>query len=616
MAGKPKSMLTNILVWMVLAMLIVGLAGFGVGNFGGTVTAVAAVGKTEVPITSYGRALQQQMATITQQTGETANLAQMQAAGVDQGVLSELLAAAALDEAARKIGLSVGDDAVSQEILTIPAFQGVNGSFDRDAYSFALDQSGFTVSQFENQIRQEVARSLFQSALIAGIAPSATYSDTIYKFIGEQRDFTYAQMTAADLDAPVAAPDAEAVQAFYDANPDLFRLPESKAITYVWLTPDMLVDEIEVDETALRTAYQERIDEFVRPEQRMVQRLGFADMAAAEAAKEQLDSGETTFADLLDARGLTEDDVDLGVVTESDLDAAGAGVFALTDTGVTGALPSPIGPALFQVNAILSPQETSFEDAVSILREDMAYLAARARISEDVEALDDLLAGGATLEDLNAESEVEIGSLNWIGEPGDGITAYNEFQSAAASVTADDYPSITVLDDGSIFALRLDDVIPSALPPMDDVRELATDLAQDAAIRAALSETAADYIVQLDNGASFMDLNLTPSSETGLTRRDLLRDLPVSIMEQAFDLAPGKATIVEGTDDVYLLRLDAVAAPDPNDPTAEFLRTSLNQQAAQSMAQDIQIQIARAVQAEEGISINQAAINAVHAQLP
>jgi peptidyl-prolyl cis-trans isomerase D len=82
-----------------------------------------------------------------------------------------------------------------------------------------------------------------------------------------------------------------------------------------------------------------------------------------------------------------------------------------------------------------------------------------------------------------------------------------------------------------------------------------------------------------------------------------------------FDLNEGNATLLEDTASITVLRLDAVTTPDQNAPEAQALRTALDQQAAQAMAQDILSTLARAVEAEAGISINQAALNAVHSQM-
>jgi len=612
MAKKGK--ISNIVVWVILGLLIVGLAGFGTGNFGGTVRNVATVGETEIALNTYGRALRQEMTAQGNARGTPLTLPEAQAAGLDTRVLQSLLATAALEEAARDAGLSVGDALVSQQVLTIPGFQGLDGSFDREAYRFALDQAGLSVTEFEDSVRAELARNLLQAAAVGGVTPLPAYSEAIYTYLGEALSVTFATLGEGDLDAPVPAPTDAQAQAYYDANADAFLRPGFKAITYAWLTPDMILDTIEVSDADLRAAFDTRTEDFNVPAQRLVERLGFPDDAAATAALEAITAGGTDFDTLLADRDLTIDDVDLGFVTQADLGEAGDGVFGLEDTGVVGPLASPIGPALFRVNAILNARTTSFEDARDTLRADIARTRADGVIASEIEPLDDLLAGGATLEDIAAESEMELGSLDWRG-PAPGIASYAAFDSAAIAVQEGDFPEIIVAEDGSIFALRLDDTVPAQVAPFDEIAEDVTEATRNAAIRDALTVRADDIVIQLQNGASFEDLALASTTRSGITRGSAVEGIPAGSVAGLFDLNEGNATLLEDTASITVLRLDAVTTPDQNAPEAQALRTALDQQAAQAMAQDILSTLARAVEAEAGISINQAALNAVHSQM-
>lgn len=616
MADKPKGRLSNFVVWVILGLLILGLAGFGVGNFGGSVSSVAAVGESEVDIDVYGRSLQQELQSASQATGETVSFAQAQALGLDGAVLRRLLATAAFDEATRMAGLSVGDEEVSRQILQIPAFRGLSGDFDRDAYQLALENTGMTVTEFENSIRIELARNLLQGAIVSGVSPLPAYADAIYRYVAERRIVSYAELTEDALGAPVGAPDAAEIQAFYDGNADLFTLPERRAITYAWITPEMLAGTLEADEDALKALYDERRADFIIPPRRMVDRLVFPDDAAAQAAADAVVAGTSTFEDLVAARNLTLEDVDLGTVNETDLEAAGADVFALTDTGVVGPLPTAFGPAIFRVNAILTARETSFEDARAELALELNLAQAESLIENEVDALDDLLAGGATLEDLAAESDLVLEQMNWSGAESEGIATDAAFMQAAATVTADDFPEIVLMDNGGLFALRLDSVLAPSLQPFEDVADAAADLAADKKLRDALSGIAEELRDQLGNGTSFEDLELLAITEPGLTRRDFVPGGPDGLTAAAFDMAEGEAIIMEGASSLYLVRMDGVLPPDGDDQGAEMLRTALTQEANGALAQDILTQFAQSIEAEVGITINQPALNAVHSQLP
>ncbi|MCK4713815.1 MAG: SurA N-terminal domain-containing protein, partial [Marinosulfonomonas sp.] len=153
---------SNFIVWVILLLLIAGLGGFGISNFGGSTAAIATVGKTEVDMNEYYRALQQELR-VRAQSGQPIPLSVAIANGLDQYVRAGLITGATLDNEADRIGLSIGDARVKTEILAMSDFQGLDGSFDRSAYRFALEQSGLNEVGFENNIRTETARTILQS---------------------------------------------------------------------------------------------------------------------------------------------------------------------------------------------------------------------------------------------------------------------------------------------------------------------------------------------------------------------------------------------------------------------------------------------------------------------
>jgi peptidyl-prolyl cis-trans isomerase D len=146
---RKKKGAGSILVWTLLVLVMLGLGGFGVTNFGGGVSTIGKVGEREITTTDYARALQQEMNALSAQFGQPITFAQAQAFGLDQRVLQTLITQAALDNEAAKVGISVGDATVANEITAMRAFQGTAGSFDRDTYRFTLERNNLTEAEFE-----------------------------------------------------------------------------------------------------------------------------------------------------------------------------------------------------------------------------------------------------------------------------------------------------------------------------------------------------------------------------------------------------------------------------------------------------------------------------------
>lgn len=607
-----KGGLSKTLVWILLGLLIVGLAGFGATNLSGSVRSVGAVGETEIDVDDYARALQNQIRALEAQLREPVSFSEAQQAGIDATVLSQMVAAAALQEETRRLEISIGDRNLGERLVQIEAFQGLNGQFDREAYRFALEQAGTSEGAFEESLRAEEASTLLQTAALGNVQAPASYTDTLLRFLAEERDITWSVLDRDDLATGVpVATDAD-LAAFHDANQALFTLPETKQITYAWLTPSMIIDTVEIDQTALRAAYDERIDEYVQPERRLVERLVFPNDGAARAALEAIKGGAATFESLVEDRGLDLADVDLGDVRPEDLGDAADGVFAAEAGETVGPLQSSIGPALFRVNVILAAQETTFEDAQPALRDILAADRARRVVDAQIDTVDDLLAGGATVEDVAQETELQLGQIGWHAGVSDDIAAYEAFRVAAALLTLEDFPDVMQLEDGGIFAMRLDEIVPPTLQPLTEIQEQVEEAWRMNAIEEALNAQVQTQAEELVSGASFEDLGMASSSAQGLTRQGSQQGVPPEFTETVFGMQRGGVELIQGGGRVFVLRLDDIRGPNADDPELALLRQGLEQQTADSMVQDLYQLLSQDIRTRVGIEINQQALNAVH----
>ncbi|MEZ5684950.1 MAG: SurA N-terminal domain-containing protein [Paracoccaceae bacterium] len=615
MSLKLRSHGKNMIVWVLLGMLVLGLGGFGVTNFGGRIDSIGAVGETEISTRDYARALQRQLTDVGAQTGRPLTLAEGRAMGLDQQVEALLFGEAALTEAARRIGISAGDAELHREITSAQAFQGMDGKFDREAYRLTLKQEGFTEAEFERRVRADIGRSVLQGAVASGIPAQVTPTEAYLGFIAETRDIAWAELTEADLAAPLADPTEAELEAHHAANPEAFTRPETREITYVWLTPTMLLDQVELDEATLRAAYDARIDDFVQPEKRMVERLVYPSVEEAEAARAKYEAG-ASFADLAAERGLTLEDADLGEPTKADLGAAGEAVFAMETPGVVGPIETDFGPALFQMNVIIASQETTFEEAREELRAEAGLERARRMLGEMTADLEDRLAGGATLEQMAGETAMELGQISLGGAEEADIAGYEAFREAAAKVTAEDFPELGNLDDGGVFALRLDGVTPAALIPLAEAREAVAEDWRKTALAKAKTAAAEALLADLGAGGDLGATGLIVTETAGLPRGGFIADAPAGLADLAFAMkAPGEAQVVSAGGRVALVQLRAIHAADLADEKVAQIRDVVERQLSQALAADVLDYYARAVEAEAGLTLDTAAIGAVQAQM-
>ncbi|MEM9582053.1 MAG: SurA N-terminal domain-containing protein [Pseudomonadota bacterium] len=606
----------KVFVWIILVLLILGLAGFGAGGVGGSIASIGKVGDTEIAVADFQRALQQELAAETRRRGGAVSMAQARAEGIDQRVLAQLAAVAAMSDETKKNLLSVGDGEVANQLRAVPAFQGPGGQFNRDSYEFALRQNGTTPSDFEEELRLSAARTLLQQSVTGGLTVDDTYATTLYNFLAEKRSFRWAFVDESLLQDEILAPTDAQLDSFYETNGDQFRTAEIRNITYAWLTPEMILDTIEVDEAELRALYDARAAQYVQPERRLVERLGFADQAAADAAKAQLDAGDITFDQLVTERGLTLEDVDQGEVARSDLAADIAEVvFALTEPGLTAPVQTSLGPVIYRVNAVLDATTVSFEDARADLTGEFTTDRAQRIILDELDRVDDLLVGGATLEELADETDMQIGSVAFTSDVSDGIAGYEAFRRDAPQLTTTDFPEVKELSDGGIYAARLDEIVPPALPPLEDIKEIVTESWRADQTAQALNALGVALQEQVKNGTRMATLDLQAKAEIDVTRNDFIEGAPIGMMAEVFDLEENGVIFVQGPNGVSaLVELTNISSPDLTTDEAQAVVAQFNAAASEGLAGDVFQLFGTAVQNQYGLTLDQAAVNAVLSQ--
>lgn len=601
-------------VWVLLGLLVIGLGGFGIENFGSGVRNVGTVDDQEISTDEYFRALRSELTAVSRQAGRAVSIAEGQAMGVDRVVRQQLVTTAAQDAEVARLGLSVGDERLAQEIRAMAAFRNLSGTFDRASYAGMLQDNGFTEAEFEALMRRDLARGLMQTAVAAGFSAPDAVGAVFYDYAEERRSFSLLRLTEADLAAPLPDLDDAARRAYYDANPAEFTRPETRRITWAALMADDVAKTVPVDEAEVRKLYDAQIAEFVQPERRLVERLVFPDEGAALDARNRLDAGQVTFEALVAERGLTLDDIDLGDVAPEALGAAGETVFAMTDPGVVGPLPSDLGPALFRMNGILEAVEIPFEDARATLSADFALDAARRQIATRIEEIDDLLAGGATLEDLARETGMTLGTIELEPDTAEGIAGYPRFRTQAAEITEESSPEAFELDDGSVAAIRLDAVLPPSVRPYDQVAERVAEAARQAALRAALQDRMTAIEAELAAGAALGNFGIVSVSQS-MPRGAMVDGAPADLMDTVFAMAQGETRRIVAGDFVALLRLDAVQAADHAAPEAEILKSAVVAQFGQQMGQDAWVLFSGALEQAAEIRIDESVIAAVQSQM-
>src|SRR5262249_26927214 len=124
--------LGRIILAAVLLFLVISFGIWGIGDIfrGFGVSTVAKIGRTEISIEQFRQQYNERLQQLGQQLRRPITADQARALGLEQQILSQMIAGAALDERARQLGLGMSDADLVKRIMDDPAFRAPNGVVD------------------------------------------------------------------------------------------------------------------------------------------------------------------------------------------------------------------------------------------------------------------------------------------------------------------------------------------------------------------------------------------------------------------------------------------------------------------------------------------------------
>lgn len=401
MLESMRSMMGGVVAKILIGLLVISFAVWGASDafIGGAGSNTIVVGDTKVGLLDYRLAYDNRVNQIQQQLGQRLPREQLRAFGIEQAVLSQMVSGAVLDESARKMGLGMSDDKLAGLIGDDPAFQDASGNFSRQRLDFALRQIGM---QEEDYIRNRQAigvRNQLIGGLTEGLEVPNAFIDAFGEYQNQRRVFEYVTVTA-DAIGKLPDPTETQLKDFYEANKDDYVAPEYRKLVLVRLTAEDIARPDALSAEDVEAEYERTKSNFTTDEKRRVQQLTFSDQATAEAAVERLKSGEL-FETLMSEMGRTAADVDLGVLTRSqipDQNVANA-VFDLNLNESSDVVAGIFGPVIVRVTEIQSEEIKPLSEVEEQIREALALEKAADELYDIHDQLEDERAAGDPLAD-------------------------------------------------------------------------------------------------------------------------------------------------------------------------------------------------------------------------
>ncbi|MDP2000385.1 MAG: SurA N-terminal domain-containing protein [Rhodoferax sp.] len=412
--------------------------------------------------------------------------------------LERLVRDRVLLQATDKFKLSTSDAMLArnlQEDPTIASLRLPDGKLDMDRYRQLAASQGLTPEGFEARVRKDLSVRQIEAAVTATSFATPGMADVALNSFFEKREAQILSFVTDKFLGQVTPTDTE-LENYYKANQAMFQSPEQASIEYVVLDLNAVTKTISINESDLKSYYEQNVSRLSGNEQRRASHIlinaakdaPVADKQKAKARADellkQLRQAPGNFAEVA-----KKNSQDTGSAANGgDLDFFGRGsmvkpfeeaVFAMKKGEISEVVESDFGYHIIQLTDVKAPKQLSFEELRVSLEADLKKQQAQRQFAEAAEAFTNgVYEQSDSLKPIADKLKLEVNSAsNVLRRPPPGVTgvlANDKFLTAIFAPDAVEKNRNTEAIEtapSQLVAGRIKQYTPARTQPFEAVRE-------------------------------------------------------------------------------------------------------------------------------------------------
>ena len=482
------------------------------------------------------------------------------------------------------LGLTVTRAMQRESVANETNFQDEFGQFSEGRFMQALANAGYSEQDYLKRVDNILQRQQLIAPFVSGLRYNNASASIVAAYELQKRTVKLSSYPVRP--ESVAAPDDATIDKFFQENKSSYEAPRLRSAVIGSLSASAIAEGIAISDTEIRSAFDDRLDEFRTPETRDIRQMVFDNEATATEARQRLDSGENFASVASSLLNWSEADINLGTVSEATLDAdLAAAAFAADAGAVVGPLQTAFGFHLLSIDTITPGGVTQLNDVreeiITALRSEQAIDA----LYDKVNLLEDALGSGDTIEEAinKVGGRLDIATdINRQGQTIDSLSVEgvsNELLQDEAILDLiwdSELNEVSVIQEGSDDLFFVVNVTSETVPRerrLDEVKKFViSDYKRSEAIKVA--RLAAEAAV--NNTES--DHNTAPSSAFRRNGIGLDHEAAGLIANVAFNQNSGDAQVVEtGSEAIAVRTVDIIPASDKElVETIELISTMMN----------------------------------------
>ena len=622
MRKASSNWLGRIVMGIVLGLIAVSFAIWGIGDIfrGFGQSTVAKIGSTEITVTQFRQIYNDRIQQLGRELGRPITPDQAKLLRLDQQLVGQLVAEAALDQRARQLRLNVSDAEVARQITNDPSFKGLNGQFDRARFEQLIRNAGFTEQRFTAEQKRLTMRREVADTVQAELIPPQTMADAQNRYDNEQRAIDYVVLDSAKA-GEVPAPTPEQIAKYYDERKSEFRTPEYRTVAILSVSAADLAKPDSVTDADAKQFYDANTARFGTPERRQVAQISFPNAEEAQAAAARLEKSELTFAALAKERGLSEKDIDLGLVTKSGMidRAVADAAFALKEGETSAPIKGMFGTMLVHVVKVEPENVKPFDQVAAEIKQAIATDRARSEIAAIHDKVEDERAGGSRLTEIAQKLNLKARTVEAVdrqgrdpdGKPISDLPSTNVISSAFGSDVGVENEPLQMAGGGYLWFEVLG-VKRSGERTLDEVRAQVEQRWRESQVSERLKAKADEIVGKVKAGTSLNDAasaeGLNVQTTFGMKRSGNTGSLPPSVVSAVFATPKDGVSSADGKDgnERVIFQVTDVSVPafDANSPDSRKITDTMRR----SITEDLLAQYVTRLQTDLGATINMDAV--------
>lgn len=591
-----KSSISKFFAYIVIGIVVISLAGFGIQDviLGSNSQNIAKIGTEKIVVREFVDSLDGEMRAFSQSNKININVDQARSYGLVNKVLNDLIARKIIDNDLNKKQISQGDGSVASYISDIQFFRGLDNKFDVKKYTAFLKKNKIKTREFENDIKKQLTRELFLEVFDTPQSMDNFLVEKALDYYFESRSINFFELDKNTFLDLVKKPTSKDISQYFNENSKAFNAPSIKEISVGTIEPNKLAAKENINSSKAKEYYENNIEDFTTEETRLIDVLSFTDDQINRELIEKIKKSPNLFLEEVSNRKLSIEDVSLGKISKnSSSETAIMKLFEFNNTGIYGPFNSELGLSLYRIREINPETTEKFEDLEKEIKDMIAFEKALDYIDQIRDEINNEIASGQLLEDLQRNYPFQLKKYEIIGgklpEQFENSESFKKLLGNASNLVS----AAEQLENNTLLAIRIDKEVEERPLTLDEAKPRINTILYE---KNALSEAEKFITKETTNAPSnfknkMFDLNRKRSTFIELENLKVFRfsntdKLTNDVLLNIFKASKDGLVFYYNSGKLMLAQIEKVKARDVEDGLKKQFISQRNKYYAQNLKQD------------------------------